>query len=76
MSKIVQIVAFTDGRTVEKIAFDARGDDEFSAAVLVARMKENGWYPVKGSEKTVVVENGVTRPFIARVKRSRIWKMA
>ena len=75
MGKVMQVVAFTDGRTVETVAFDARKDSEFSVASLVARMRENGWVPVKGSNHLIDVENGVARPYIARVNRGKVWQV-
>ena len=75
MGKVMQVVAFTDGRTVEKIAFDARGDTEESAALFADRMRENGWVPVKGSAHLVEIEDGVAKPFVARPRMRRVWQV-
>jgi hypothetical protein len=78
MSKRFLAVDFTDGHTKETFLFDGNGDTEQSVALFSDRMRENGWVPMKGSQRLLVRENGVLQPFIdaARKFTRRVWKLA
>jgi len=69
MDKQFLAVNFTDGRATETYLFDAGGDTEQSVALLTDRLAVNGWYPVKGSGRILVRENGQYKPFIGRLAR-------
>ncbi len=75
MTKKMVIVSFTDGRSTDTLAFDPATDTPETVRLLTSRMKENGWYPVKGSGRQVVVEDGVVRDYVAPVKLRPVWQV-
>lgn len=78
MSKRFVAITWTDGKQEQVILMDASADTVQSAHLFSTRMRENGWVPVKGSERLYVEEDGVKKPFIARVPmfNKRAWKVA
>lgn len=76
MEKKMLAVTFTDGRTSSVIALDPKRDTPDTVKLLVSRMKENGWYPVAGSGRSIVIEDGVVRDYVAEPKLRSIWKVA
>ena len=70
------VITFTDGRNTDTLAFDSHKDTPETVTLLMARMKENGWVPIKGSDRIVEIEQGMVIDYVAHRKMRPIWKVA
>lgn len=76
VEKRMVTVAYTDGRNTEVLAFDPKRDTPETVRFLTGRMRDNGWVPVKGSGREVVIVDGVVTDYVAPVKMRPVWKVA